>query len=130
MSRGRNSQRIASQPSASVRSRAMNLPLTFSAGVPYEVPSSTPGNRFASSKAALNFAVSLVFRFARATLRIDPGLISDPSTTCQRHHPVAHSAAAFGAGWEGTMAGAQDESGSIDRRNFLRGVTLTGAAAL
>ena len=28
------------------------------------------------------------------------------------------------------MAGSQDESGNIDRRNFLRGVTLTGAAAL
>jgi len=28
------------------------------------------------------------------------------------------------------MAGSQDESSNIDRRNFLRGVTLTGAAAL
>src|SRR5687768_7000570 len=48
------SQRIASQPSASVRNRAMNLPLTLSAGVPYEVSTATPGKRCASVTAVLN----------------------------------------------------------------------------
>src|SRR5689334_20185149 len=88
MSRSKNSQRIASQPSASVRSRAMNLPLTLMAGVPYDVPSSTPGNSLASSNAALNFGSAGVLVLAM------PKLYAHVPQGCEHAHDAPSLAVA------------------------------------